>query len=336
MSTAWVAAAAVCLVSLLACAAAEDGAKSAAAEPPLVLTATITLPDVTGRIDHLTLDTKRRRLYVAALAHGTVEVVDLAKGAWLRRSAGFDEPQGIAYLADVDRVAVGCGGDGTVHLLDGESSMSAGRVGLGDDTDNVHYAAAEKRLWAAFGNGGLAAIDPSTQKETGRVALDAHPEGFALEASGKRAFVNLASKAEVAVVDRASFRVTARWKVEGARSNYPMALDEAGKRLYVGCRSPARLIVLSTEDGRTVASAPCTDDPDDIFVDAARRRVHVVCGGGSVDVFDLGESSPKLRAKVPTAAGARTGLLDEASGVLWVAVPRRGERSAEIRVYEPR
>jgi hypothetical protein len=41
---------------------------------------TIPLEGVEGRIDHLGLDAKGRRLFVAALGNDTVEVVDLAAG----------------------------------------------------------------------------------------------------------------------------------------------------------------------------------------------------------------------------------------------------------------
>ena len=51
--------------------------------------AAIRLPAVTGRIDHLAFDSVRQRLFVAALGHNTVEVVDTAKGAHLKSVAGF-------------------------------------------------------------------------------------------------------------------------------------------------------------------------------------------------------------------------------------------------------
>src|SRR5438270_9310145 len=46
------------------------------AEPPLaplVLEATIPLPDTGGRIDHLAVDLRRGRLFVAELGNGTVD-----------------------------------------------------------------------------------------------------------------------------------------------------------------------------------------------------------------------------------------------------------------------
>src|SRR5262245_40732831 len=75
----------------------------------LVQTAAIELPGVEGRIDHLALDAKRQRLYVAALGNDSVEVLDLKAGRHLRSLRGPLEPQGILYLAECDRMIVTCG-----------------------------------------------------------------------------------------------------------------------------------------------------------------------------------------------------------------------------------
>ena len=47
---------------------------------PLRLEKTIELPDVQGRIDHLSIDLKGERLFVAALGNNTVEVIDIKGG----------------------------------------------------------------------------------------------------------------------------------------------------------------------------------------------------------------------------------------------------------------
>src|SRR5438270_6282533 len=68
------------------------------ARPPLVLEAKIPLGDVSGRIDHLGIDMKRQRLFVAELGNNSLGVVDLAAGKVLRRIDGLSEPQGVAYV----------------------------------------------------------------------------------------------------------------------------------------------------------------------------------------------------------------------------------------------
>jgi hypothetical protein len=61
---------------------------------PLQLEKTIELPDVQGRIDHLSIDVKGQRLFVSALGNNTVEIIDLKAGKprqyhlWLAGASG--------------------------------------------------------------------------------------------------------------------------------------------------------------------------------------------------------------------------------------------------------
>src|SRR5258705_3294810 len=104
---------------------------------PLVLEAKIPLGEVSGRIDHLSIDTKRQRLFVAELGNNSLGVVDLAAGKVLRRIAGLREPQGVAYAPLADSIYVANAGDGSVPVLRGEDLAVVGRVELGDQADKV-------------------------------------------------------------------------------------------------------------------------------------------------------------------------------------------------------
>ena len=113
-----------------------------AAEPAaLVLERTIPLKGVSGRIDHMAADLRRNRLFVAALGNGTVEVVDLAADAVIRRIEGLKEPQGVAYAPSADVLAVASAGDGSVRLFRGAELAPAGVIDLRDDADNIRLDA---------------------------------------------------------------------------------------------------------------------------------------------------------------------------------------------------
>ena len=53
-------------------------AQSPQAPQPLKLVQKIPLPAVKGRIDHISFDLQGKRLFLAALGNGTMEVIDLA------------------------------------------------------------------------------------------------------------------------------------------------------------------------------------------------------------------------------------------------------------------
>jgi DNA-binding beta-propeller fold protein YncE len=293
----------------------------------------IALPGVTGRIDHLSVDLKGQRVFVAALGNHTVEVIDVQSGKSLRSIPGLAEPQGLYYDAVSNRLFVACAGDGAVKVFDGTTFQLLETAKFSGDADNIRYDARGGRIVVGYGDGAFAFLD-SVGKKAGEIPLDAHPESFQLEKSGTRAFVNVPDRKEIEVVDLAKNAVAAKWPVTSALRNYPMALDEAHHRLLVGCRTPARMLVIDTATGKQTASVEIVGDTDDLFYDAARGKVYVIGGQGFVDVFE--QSDPERYTRIahePTAPGARTGLLVSEWGKLFVAAPRRGTQAAEIRVY---
>jgi len=129
--------------------------------------------------------------------------------------------------------------------------------------------------------------------------------------------------------------VIAKWKTDLAFGNFPMALDEANHRLFVGCRLPPKLVVLNTESGDVVAKTGISGDPDDVFYDSKRHRIYAICGAGKIDVIEQTDPNTyKASAKIDTAKGARTGLFVPEQDVLFVGVPRNGAQQAEIRAYQ--
>jgi protein-tyrosine-phosphatase len=311
--------------------------QSASGQMPLALVATIELPGVEGRIDHLAVDAAAQRLYVAALGNNTVEVLDVRSNRHLKSLPGFREPQGVATLPDARLVAVANGQGEGLQFVDANDDHLTRTVRLGDDSDNVRYDPAATRLYVGFGSGALAAVNPADGKVLGQARLAGHPESFQLERSGSRAFVNVPAADHIAVVDRAAMHVVATWPVVGAKANFPMALDETHHRLFVGCRRPAKVLVYDTATGKETSAFDIVGDTDDLFYDAARQRLYVSGGEGYLDVFQEQDAGRFSRvAHIATAAGARTSLFVPDQSRLYLAVPHRGNQKAEVRIYAAR
>jgi len=311
--------------------------QAASAQTPLALVGTIDLPHVEGRIDHLAVDMAAQRLFVAALGNNTVEVLDLKASRHAKSLPGFREPQGIAVVPDANLVAVANGQGEGVQLIDASDYHPVRAARLGDDSDNVRYDMAGKHLFVGFGGGALAAINPADGKVLGEAKLSGHPESFQLERSGSRVFVNVPTAGQIAVVDRATMKTIATWPVVAAKANFPMALDEANHRVFVGCRQPAKVLVYDTITGKQSGSFDIVGDTDDLFYDPPRKRLYVTGGEGYLDVFQEQELNRFSRlAHIATAAGARTSLFVPDQGRLYLAVPHRGNQKAEVRIYEAR
>jgi len=304
-------------------------------DAPLHLKQTIGLPGVEGRIDHLDLDAANERLFVCALENNTVEVLDLRKGQRIHSITGLGAPQGIAYIPELDRLFIANDKGGICKIYDAKSFQPVGEIDFKDDADNVRYDNSSKRVYVGFGSGGIGIISAPESKTIDSIKLSAHPEAFELEKQGKRIFVNVPNARHVAVIDRDKGEVINTWKTDLAFGNFPMALDEANHRLFVGCRLPSKLVVLNTDSGQIVAKIDISGDPDDVFYDSKRHRIYAICGAGKIDIIEQGDaSSYKAITKIDTANGARTGLFVPERDNLFVAVPHRGTQAAEIRCYE--
>jgi DNA-binding beta-propeller fold protein YncE len=305
-----------------------------AEEKALKLKQTIPLPGVEGRIDHFALDASGERLFVCALGNNTVEVLDLRRGERIHSITGLGAPQGIAYIPEFDRLFVANDKGGIFKIYDAKSLQVIGELNFKDDADNVRYDDASKKIYVGFGSGGIGIVDAADGKQVASIKLAAHPEAFELEKQGKRIFVNVTNARHVAVIDRDKGEVTARWQTDLAFGNFPMALDEANHRLFVGCRLPSKLVVLNTESGEVVAKIDISGDTDDVFYDGKRRRIYAICGAGKIDVLEQTDANTyKASAKIDAAEGARTGLFVPERDTLFVAVPHRGSQQAEIRAY---
>jgi DNA-binding beta-propeller fold protein YncE len=329
------------LPPLLALSGLASGQESTA----LILRTHIPLPSVNGRIDHLAVDVKGRRLFVAAVANHTLEVIDLKHGRRVHTIAGLAEPQGVFYDASTNRLFVACAVDGVVKIYDGATFQVLASTKFPEDSDNVRYDARGNRVIVGYagakqlrkrteGTGGLGFLDTNGNK-TGDVVIDAHPESFRLEELGNRIFVNVPDKKEIEVIDRVKLTVLARWPVTSAQGNFPMALDEAHHRLFVATWTPSRMLVFDTETGNEISAGETAGPADDLFYDSRRGRIYVLTGAGFLEVFqDWDHNHYDRIAHYATPPHTQTGLFVPEWGKLFAAVQRQGEQSAEIRIYE--
>lgn len=210
------------------CSASAQGFDQRDPHSPLHLERTITLADVHGRIDHMALDPRTNHLFVAELGNGSVDDVDLASGTVAHRISGLHEPQGVAWLPARQEIAVACG-DGSVHFYRRSDRREVARVELGDDADNVRVDARNGNLVVGFGSGGLAVIDPSTDRVIRKMILPAHPEAF--ELLGGRVFVNVPDAHKLVIGDLDQARITGTLSDGAKFGNFPMAANSSSGAL---------------------------------------------------------------------------------------------------------
>ena len=306
--------------------------------PPVRLVQEIPLPNVQGRLDHFTIDPKRKRVIFSGLGNDSVQVVDAFAGKQIKQIDGLSEPQGSLYVPDTDTLYVANSADGHLNIYNGTSFALIKRIdfGPGSDPDNLRYDAAHKRVYIGYGEGAIGAIDATTNERVGTdFKFTSHPEGFQLEQNGSRIFVNIADEKIIRVIDRKTGKQTI-WKLPpGHSANFPMVLDEADRRVIIGTRKPSRITVFNMDTGAVVASVPTTGDMDDIFYDADRKRIYVAGGEGYIGVIQQTDPDHYVSmGKFASSLGARTGTWYVKRDRLYVAAPPAGGLGARLLVYE--
>ncbi len=285
---------------------------------PLKLVQTVAMPGYTGDFDHFAVDHQQHRLLLAAEDHATLEVFDLNTMKHLRTVDGFGAPHAILVRPGVGTILVTDSGPGMSKLLDRSTYAKKGIVTLVSGADSIGYDAAANLVYVVTGGkdvkmttSELQAVNPDTGKLVRSIKFNSnHVEAMVLAKRDDRIFINLTDKNELAVVNRKTGKILARWPVPAANMNSLITFDEAAHRLYVVCRDPGMLVVMNSDTGKVIDSLPAPGTADGMAMDLASHRIYVPGGVGWIGVYDISNPDhPKLIAKVPSATGAKTCIL---------------------------
>ena len=312
------------------------------------LARTIVIPNVNGRIDHMAVDIKSQRLFVAELGNNSLDVIDFKAAKRVHSISSnndgpLNEPQSVVFIPELNRIFVSNGQDGTVGIFDAKSFSFIKKIKLAsDDADNMRYDPGSKLLYVGYGEGSLGIINATSYNIVGNIPLNGHPESFQVEdekqvSSGhsQRIFVNVPQSNSIEILDSQKHTVSKTWTITNAQNNFPIALDGPDHRLFVGTRDPPKLMVFDTNSGKVVSVLDIANDADDIFYDVATKRIYVSCGEGFVNIFQQQDADHyNAIVSVPTAQGARTSLFVPELHRFYVAVPRIANQESKILVYQ--
>jgi len=326
---------------------AQQGSQAAApAKAPareissLQLQQEIPVPNVMGRLDHMSSDSKRRLLFVSALGNNSAVVIDTFAGRVVHEiTEGLSQPQGILYVPDFNKIVIANAENGKVNIYDGTSYELRKSLDFSPDPDNLRWDAANKLVVLGYGedDGGIAFVDPQKEEQVGKVLkTGGHPESFQVEQSGNHIFVNCPDSGNIVEsIDRKTGEVT-KWPLKGLRGNFPMQLDEKDHRLFTVTRKPPMLVVLNTQNGQEVARLRTSGDSDDLFFDASRKRIYVAGGQASISVYDMHDPDHySFLERIPTTIGARTAYFFTTRDQLYLGIPAKEGQPSQIWAFGP-
>ena len=330
--------------ALLLSAAAFSIQANAQGTAGLKLVKTVTLPGYTGDFDHFAVDRQRGRLLLAAEDHATLEIFDLKSGDHLKTISGFGTPHTVLVRPSSSNILVTDSDKKMTSALNAETYEKTGSVRLTPGADSAAYDSAAN-IWYVVTGGKdvdmktalIEAVNPDTGKKLGEISFnDNHVEAMAIEKGGDRIFINLAQTNKLAVVNRKTMKEIAEWPVPPAKANAMVAFDEASKRLYVVCRDPGMVVVMNSDTGAVVSTAPAPLRADEVMLDLPSHRFYVPGGEGYIGVYDTSNpDSIKMIGKVPSAYGAKTGiLLPDMKKMIIAASPGETKNTAKILTYQ--
>lgn len=329
------------LLSVLRTANSQDTDKQ-----PFRLVQTISMPNVKGRLDHMDVDVKGRRLFVAGLENGTLEVVDLRSGKWLRSLRGFKKPQGALYVEELNKLFVASGDDAMLRVFKGDTMDLLNSIHLEPGPNRVVYEPHAKLVYVGYGGkdagkdyGEVGIVDARDDKHIGDIKVAAHPSELLLNKSGATLFVFISIFNQLQVVDTNKRQVVSTWKVS---SEHPgdAAFDESNSRLMIGTRTPPEMIVMDSQSGKEIAHLPTAEGMDGVYFDNQRKRIYVSGGRefptGFAYVYRQKDADHyESVGMIPTRAGAGTSFWSPDLDRYIVAAPANGKQDAAILVYAP-
>ena len=330
-------AAALTLAAVAPAASAADGAA-------LKLLGRTDIVPYQGDFDHFGVDVKGNRLFLAGEDGGTLEVFNLKSGARIKSVPGMETPHAVHYDRKTNRLYVSNSGDGLSKVLDGKTYAVLDTVKIAPGADMMSYDPSLNRLWFVTGGKNattkltktmVAQVDAATGKPVGEVVFDTDfTEGIVAEQKGSRAFVNVAGRSEIAVLDKKTGQQLALWPVKEGQHNSQIDLDEANKRLFLITRKPFKLVVINTETGASVASFDAPGRTNGMVFDAINKRIYAA-GDDYVGVFrQIDADHYEELARVPSEKGAKTAFLVPELNRLYVAVGGTDKNKAGLLRYE--
>jgi len=259
-----------------------------------------------GGMDYVTLDSTNRRLYVPRSTH--TMVIDADSGKTLADIPGQKHNHGVALVPEVGRGFIS-DGNGAVVVFDLKTSAVLGTIAAQPDADGILFDKASGLVLIVSGdNGVLMTLKPDLDPKTGSIdapiELGGKPEFLAVDGAGK-VYINLEDKNQVAVVDLKARKVLAHWPVAPGGAPVGLSIDPAKGRLFIGCRNPQKLLVMSTEDGKVIADLPITAGVDATKFDG--HQAFASCRDGNLQI--AGETAPgkfEIQQTVATPIGAKT------------------------------
>jgi hypothetical protein len=281
-----------------------------------------------GGWDYVTVDPEHKHLYLPRTTH--TMVLDAATGKRVADIPGQQRNHGVALVPSAGRGFITDGKDGSVTVFDLKTFRVLGKVKAADDADGIIYDAASGKVLVSCGDAGVVVpIAPDIDLKAGQadaaLRLGGKPEFLVADGRG-RAFINLVDKDLIAVVDTKAMKVIDKWPTAPGGAPVGMSMDREHRRLFVGCRKPQKLIIMSADDGKVLADLPIGAGVDATQFD--NGYVFASCRDGSLAIArETSSGKFAIVQNLKTRPGAKTMAIDPTTHTVFLPTAEFGDQT---------
>ncbi len=169
-------------------------------------------------------------------------------------------------------------------------------------------------------------LDGGKLGQTAKLEFAGAPEGFAVDVKRGRYYTNMEDRDETLAIDIKSHQTVATWKPAcGEDGPHGLRVDPEAGLLFVACTAKVETLSLD-HDGMIVGTVDTGDGVDDFDYAPATHLVYAGASKAGTLTIATVDGTGALSAKevVPTAQGARNGVVDSSGGV-WLSHSSAGE-----------
>ena len=282
----------------------------------------------TGGFDYVQADSAGRRLYIPRGAPANhVNVFDLDT---LKFVGEIPNTAGVHGAAIDPKSHHGFSSSKPVVMWDTQTLATIKTIEVEGNPDGILFEPATQHVFVLSHRApNVTVLDAKDGSIVGTIDLGGAPEQAQSDGQG-RVFIDVEDKANVAVVDAKTLKVTAHYDLSSkAQTPAGLALDVKNRILFACCREPTACVILNADTGSIITSLPLAGGSDGAVFNPATMEAFSSHGNGTLTVIK--ENSPTsfvVEQDVQTKAGAKTLTLDEKTNQIFLITADRAPAPA--------
>lgn len=276
-------------VSMVAQAAAAQAARSVlplrAARPD------IALPGKPDRFDYVTIDSERRRLFIAHLGSGMVTIFDLRRERVIGNVTDVPGVHGVLAVPELDEVFATATDRNQLDVISESTGKVVAHAPAGVYPDGMAYAPDAHRLFISDEAGHTeTVIDTRDDRRIATIPMGGEVGNSQYDPVTGRILVDVQTRDEIVAIDPHTDRIMQWYHLPGrCNDDHSLLIDAPARLAFVACDGNAKLLLVDLRDMHVLSIHEVGRSPDVLAFDPGLERLYVASESGVVTVFQLRE-----------------------------------------------